>query len=44
MEQTSAKKWTRLDGKGDPLEFVQEIEIWPNYQMVYAQIKIRLGK
>ena len=39
--QTCAKKVqdeTWLDG---PLRIVQEIEIWPYYQMVYAQTRIR---
>ena len=27
-----------MDGKGDPLKIVQEIEILPDNQMVYAQI------
>ena len=30
----------RLDGEGDPLGIVQEIEIWPYYQMVRAQTRI----
>ena len=29
-----------MGGDGDPLEIVQEIEIWPYYQMVHAQIRI----
>ena len=43
MKQTDAKglqdnAW--LGGKDDPLEIVQEIKIWPYYQMVYAQNRI----
>ena len=43
MQKTSAKELqneARLGGEGDPLEIVQEIKIWPNYQMVYAQTRI----
>ena len=37
---------TRHDsgGEGDSLGIVQEIEIWPYYEMVYAQIRIRPGE
>ena len=35
---------TRLDGQGDPLGIVQEIEIWPYEQMVYAQPRICPGE
>ena len=30
--------------KGDPLGIVQEIELWPNEQMVYAQLSIYPGE
>ena len=43
-ECSTRTKWVQdkalLDGKGDPLGIVQEIEIWPYYQMVYAQTRI----
>ena len=29
-----------MDGKGDPLGIVQEIEIWPYNQIVQAQTRI----
>ena len=29
-----------MGGEGDQQEFVQEIEIWPYCQMVYAQTRI----
>ena len=32
---------TRLRGEGDPQGIVQETEIWPCYQMVYGQPRIR---
>ena len=35
---------TRLGGQGDPLGNVQEIEIWPYEQMVYAQPSARPRK
>ena len=35
---------TQLGGQGEPLEIVQEIEIWPYKQMVYAQPRINPGK
>ena len=31
----------QLSRKSDQLEIVKEIKIWPYYQMVYAQIRIR---
>ena len=42
MQQTSTERedWTRLGGKSDPLGIVQETEIWPCEQMVYAQPRI----
>ena len=42
MQQTSTgiSDMTPLCEKGDPQGFVQEIEIWPYYQMVCAQIRI----
>ena len=42
MQQTSAKK--RLGGESDSLGIVQEIEIWPDNQMIYAQTKICAGE
>ena len=44
MQQTSAQRIeeeTRLNGEGDPLGIIQEIKIWPYYQMVYTQTRIR---
>ena len=42
MQQTSTK-WlqneTWVGEESDPLGIVQEIEIWPYYQMVYAQTR-----
>ena len=43
MKPTSIKRvqdkvW--LDGKDDSLGIVQKINIWPYYQMVYAQTRI----
>ena len=40
MQQSSIKDSARLGGKGDPLWIVQEMEIRPYYQMVYAKIRI----
>ena len=37
-------KTMQLGGKGNPLGNVQETEIWPCNQMVYAQTIIRTGK
>ena len=42
IQQSSAKEkqdeaWQ--GGKGDSLGIVQEIDIWPYYQMVYAQTR-----
>ena len=34
------KAW--LSRKGDLLGIVQEVKIWPFYQIVYAQTRIRL--
>ena len=39
MQQTGTK-----DGKDDPMENLQEIEIWPYYQMVCAQTRINPRK
>ena len=36
------KKPTLLSGKSNPLGIVQGNEIWPYYQIVYAQNRIRL--
>ena len=33
-----------MGGQGDPLGIVQEIEIRPNYEMVYAQTRICPGE
>ena len=33
-----------MDGEGDPLGIMQEIEIWPNEQMVFAQPRICPGE
>ena len=47
MQQISAKRVsnsTWLGGKGDLLEIVQEIGIWPYKQMVYAQSRICPGE
>ena len=33
-----------LGGKGDPLRIVQEIKIWPCWQMVFAQTRIYPSK
>ena len=33
-----------MDGQGDPLGIVQEIEIWPCEQMIYAQPRICPGE
>ena len=38
------KDQTWLGGQGNPLGIVQEIEIWPYEQMVYAQHRICLGE
>ena len=35
---------TRLGGESDLLGIVQEIEIWPHEQMVYAQTRICPGE
>ena len=43
MQQTSVKvvqNYAQLSGKGDPLGIVQEIEIFPYHQMLYAQLRI----
>ena len=47
MQQTSKKEildkaW--LSGEDDPLGIVQEIKIWPCWQMVYAQTRNRPRK
>ena len=47
MQQTCAKRVqdkTQLGEEVNPLGTVQETEIWPLYQMVYAQTIIRTGK
>ena len=47
MQQISAKEYkSRHDwgGEGDLLGIMQEIEIWPCKQVVYAQPRIRLGE
>ena len=33
-----------MSEQGDPLGIVQETEIWPYDQIVYAQTRIRLGE
>ena len=33
-----------MDGVDDPQGIVQEIEIWPYYQMEYAQTRIHPGE
>ena len=33
-----------MGGQSDPLGIVQEIEIWPYEQMVYAHPSIRFGE
>ena len=33
-----------MGGEGDPLKIVQEIEIWPYEQMIYAQPRICPGE
>ena len=43
MQQTGTKgiqKRARPGGEGDPLGIVQEIKIWPYYQMVYTENRI----
>ena len=43
MQQTGKKEYeSRHDwvGKGDPLRIVQEIKVWPCWQMVYVQNRI----
>ena len=47
MQQISTERVedeTRLVGKSDPLGNVQEIEVWPCEQMVYAQTWICPGE
>ena len=38
------KDYTPLGGKGDPLEIVQEIKIWPHYPLVQPQTRICPGE
>ena len=41
------KNSTRLDmtgWEGDPLGIMQEIEIWPYYEMVYIKTRIHPGE
>ena len=43
MQQISTEReedFARLDRQGDPLRIVQEIEVWPYEQMIYAQPRI----
>ena len=45
MKQICTKEYKtrhKLDGEGNSLEIVQEIENWPYKQMVYAQTRISL--
>ena len=42
LGQKEYKTW--LGGEYYPLRIVQEIEIWPYYQMVYAETRISSGK
>ena len=47
MKLIGAKRvqnYTRLGREDDPLGTVQEIEIWPYYQMVNTSIRIYPGK
>ena len=40
MQQISTKRNMRLGGQGDPFGIMQEVEVWPYEQMVYAQPRI----
>ena len=47
MQQTRAKRvkdLTQLDGKGDPLRIILEIEIWPYKHVVYVQSRTCSGE
>ena len=47
MQQINVKRVlerTRLGGENALRGIVQEIEIWPNEQLVYAQPRIRRGE
>ena len=47
MKQTSTKRLedlTWLGGKGYPLGIVQEIDVWPYYQIVHVQTRICPGE
>ena len=47
MQQISTerlKDLAQLDGQGDPLGIVHEIEVWPYKKMVYAQPRICPGE
>ena len=40
LAQSEYKNRHNSIGKGDPRGIVQEIKLWPSYQMVYAQTGI----
>ena len=47
MQQAAIKKSTKKDAaewKGYLLGIVQEIEVWPYYQMVYSQTRLLPGE
>ena len=44
LEQKKDKTRDDGDGEGDSLGFMQEIEIWPYYRIVYAQTRILPGE
>ena len=44
LTQKEYKTIHKLGGQGDPLEIVQETEVWPYKQMVYVQPSICPGE